>query len=143
MYYGDEIGMEGTGDPDNRRDFPGGFPGDPRNAFTEQGRTRQEQDIFHYVQSLLRLRAEHPALRKGDFKSIFADETAYVYSRHGGGETVLIAVNNSDQTRVVPIPSFFSGALTPLSEDAPGAQVTSSGTQIELQARMAAIYAVH
>ena len=34
LYYGDEIGMPGGGDPDNRRDFPGGWPGDPKNAFT-------------------------------------------------------------------------------------------------------------
>ena len=39
IYYGDEIAMAGGGDPDNRRDFPGGFPGDARNAFTAHGRT--------------------------------------------------------------------------------------------------------
>ncbi len=35
LYYGDELAMPGGGDPDNRRDFPGGFPNDARNAFTE------------------------------------------------------------------------------------------------------------
>jgi glycosidase len=35
LYYGDEIGMTGGNDPDNRRDFPGGFPGDKQNAFVE------------------------------------------------------------------------------------------------------------
>jgi len=37
LYYGDEIGMPGGGDPDNRRDFPGGWTDDPKNAFTEAG----------------------------------------------------------------------------------------------------------
>ena len=142
MYYGDEIGMEGTGDPDNRRDFPGGFPGDQRSAFTQTGRTEREQDIFHHVQSLLRLRSQHSALRIGDLKDIFADETAYVYIRHSGSDNVLTAINNSDQTRTIKLPSFFHGALTPLSEGATGAQATSSETQIELPARTAAIYSV-
>ena len=33
IYYGDEIGMAGDDDPDDRHDFPGGFPGDKQNAF--------------------------------------------------------------------------------------------------------------
>ena len=40
LYYGDEIGLPGDDDPDNRRDFPGGFPGDPKNAFTSRGALR-------------------------------------------------------------------------------------------------------
>ena len=143
MYYGDEIGMEGTGDPDNRRDFPGGFPRDQHSAFTPVGRTQQEQDIFHHVQSLLKLRAQHPALRIGDLKDVFVDQTAYVYSRHAGNETVLVAINNSDQARSIKLPSFFSGALSPLSEAAPDASLTGAETQIELPARMAAVYSVH
>jgi neopullulanase len=73
--------MEGNEDPDNRRDFPGGFPNDSRNAFDESGRTPEQQEIFSYVQSLLRLRAEHPALRTGDLKLIYVDDSAYVYRR--------------------------------------------------------------
>ena len=40
LYYGDEIAMPGGGDPDNRRDFPGGFAGDKRNSFDPSGRTK-------------------------------------------------------------------------------------------------------
>ncbi len=39
IYYGDEIGMQGGNDPDNRRDFPGGWAGDAHNAFEASGRT--------------------------------------------------------------------------------------------------------
>ena len=49
LYYGDEIGMEGPDEPTTRGDFPGGFPGDKRNAFTREGRTRAERDLFDYV----------------------------------------------------------------------------------------------
>ena len=51
LYYGDEIGMTGGDDPDNRHDFPGGFPGDQHNAFTQAGRTPEEQEIFAHVQT--------------------------------------------------------------------------------------------
>ena len=63
LYYGDEIGLPGGGDPDNRRDMPGGFPGDPRDAFTSTGRTPQEEGIFQHLRTLLHLRQELEPLR--------------------------------------------------------------------------------
>ena len=51
LYYGDEIAMPGGEDPDNRHDFPGGFPGDQNDAFTSAGRTPEQQDVFAHVQS--------------------------------------------------------------------------------------------
>jgi len=39
LYYGNEIGMTGGDDPDNRHDFPGGFPGDGHNGFLASGRS--------------------------------------------------------------------------------------------------------
>ena len=49
IYYGDEIALAGAGDPDNRRDFPGGWPGDKHNAFTGEGRTKEEREVFGLV----------------------------------------------------------------------------------------------
>ena len=46
--------MPGGGDPDNRRDFPGGFAGDARNAFTNEGRTVVQNDVFNHVRRLAR-----------------------------------------------------------------------------------------
>src|ERR1700690_3319077 len=81
IYYGNEIAMPGGNDPDNRRDFPGGFPGDPGNAFTASGRTPEQQDVFAYVHSLLDLRKGHPALRVGKQWHIGWDETYYAFLR--------------------------------------------------------------
>jgi glycosidase len=46
LYYGDEIAMTGPDEPATRGDFPGGFPGDKRNAFTREGRSREEQNCL-------------------------------------------------------------------------------------------------
>jgi glycosidase len=104
IYYGDEIGMTGGDDPDNRRDFPGGFPGDPRNAFAASGRTAEEQDVFAYVHSLLDLRKSHPALRMGKQWHIGWDESYYAFVRELPEEKLLVIYNNADKARVLEIP---------------------------------------
>ena len=43
LYYGDEIAMTGADEPTTREDFPGGFPGDKRNAFSREGRRRTKR----------------------------------------------------------------------------------------------------
>ena len=104
IYYGDEIGMPGGGDPDNRRDFPGGWTGDAKNAFTTEGRTAEQQEIFSYVQTLVRLRREHPALQSGKLWHLSSDDTAYVFLRETEEERVVVAFNNSAQPRELKIP---------------------------------------
>jgi glycosidase len=99
IYYGDEIGMAGGGDPDNRRDFPGGWIGDGNNAFTQAGRTREQQEIFAYVQALLRIRSEHSALRGGKLWHLASDESSYVFLRESEEERLVVAFNNSAQAR--------------------------------------------
>jgi glycosidase len=104
LYYGDELGMAGGGDPDNRRDFPGGWREDTHNAFTQEGRTQEQQEIFSYVQALLRLRHEHPALSNGGLWHLFSDESSYVFLRESEEERLLVVFNNSRQTRELLIP---------------------------------------
>jgi len=106
IYSGDEIAMPGGGDPDNRRDFPGGFPGDPSNAFTANGRTAVQQDVFAYVQSLLALRKAHPALRTGKQWHIGWDDNYYAFLRESpqGQDKLLVVYNNAAKTRELNIP---------------------------------------
>ncbi|MGO9088935.1 MAG: alpha-amylase family glycosyl hydrolase [Candidatus Sulfotelmatobacter sp.] len=105
IYSGDEIGMPGGGDPDNRHDFPGGFPGDARNAFTSAGRTPEQQDIFAYVQSLLALRQKHPALRTGKQWHIGWDDSYYAFVRELPEEKLLVVYNNAARPRTLEIPA--------------------------------------
>ena len=103
LYYGDEIGMPGGGDPDNRRDFPGGWIGDSNDAFTEAGRTHEQQKIFSCVKELLRIRREHAALRGGRLWHLASDESAYVFLRESEEERVVVAFNNADKSRELQI----------------------------------------
>jgi glycosidase len=104
IYYGDEIGMPGGSDPDNRRDFPGGWIGDEHDAFTHAGRSREQQEIFSYVQSLLSLRREHAALRMGQLWHLASDESSYVFVRESEQERIVVVFNNADRPRELRIP---------------------------------------
>ena len=104
IYSGDEIAMPGGPDPDNRRDFPGGFPGDAHNAFTADGRTPEQQDVSAHVQALLALRRAHPALRTGKQWHIGWDETYYAFVRELPEEKIVVIYNNAASTRELNIP---------------------------------------
>jgi glycosidase len=100
LYYGDEIGLPGAGDPDNRRDFPGGWREDGRDAFSAAGRTPEEQSIFSHVQRLIALRAAHPGLRGATTETLLAGEQTFVYRR---GE-IVVALNNDTQATTGRLP---------------------------------------
>ncbi len=106
VYYGDEIAMTGGDDPDNRRDFPGGFPGDPRDAFTPAGRTPEQQAVWSHLQALLRLRASRPELRDSAMVNLFVGQQAWVYRR---GASV-VALNNATAPVEVRFPGTALGA---------------------------------
>ncbi len=110
IYYGDEIGMAGGGDPDNRRDFPGGWREDPQNAFQKIGRTIRQQEIFGYVQSLLQLRAAHPALRRGKLWSLASDDTTYVFLRQTDEEQLLVAFHAGKSARDLSVSLLATSA---------------------------------
>jgi len=112
IYSGDEIAMTGGDtDPDNRLDFPGGFPGDPANAFSATGRTPRQQEMYAFTHSLLRLRQQHPALEDGSLTELAENKTAYVFLRSASTEKLVVAVNTSSSPSDVPV----SLAQTPVS----------------------------
>jgi glycosidase len=122
VYSGDEIGMTGGKDPDNRHDFPGGFPGDSHDAFTKAGRTAEEQDIFAWTSGMLALRASHAALKIGIEQNLFADDDGFAFVRtldvagcspdHNAGltnaglgrERLLIVINKAVRAKSIDLP---------------------------------------
>ena len=113
IYSGDEIAMVGGEDPDNRRDFPGGFGG-AENAFVDGSRTDAQREMHDWVKGLLELRRRHGALQTGEQQVLEAgaDTMAYVRGRNlrwgcaasGGEGRVLIVVNKGNKEETLNLP---------------------------------------
>ncbi len=106
LLYGTEINMMGgQRHVELRADFPGGFPGDKRNAFTVAGRTRDENAMHGYVRKLLRIRREHGALTRG--KLIHYPPTwnndVYRFFKVHGDEKFLVIANGHTEPRDVDL----------------------------------------
>jgi glycosidase len=130
LYYGDEIGLPGGGDPENRHDFPGGWRDDRRNAFAADGRSSEQQRVFLAVQSLLKIRREHPALRTGKLFHIFSDDESYLFVRQTDDERLLVVFNNAPKAKTLTI----AQPKTPL-EDALRASVLYGNARAEVNGR--------
>ncbi len=97
LYYGTEImmtGDKGKGDGDLRKDFPGGWPGDSRNAFTAPGRTDLENDAFTFTRKLLNWRKQNPVIHTGKLMHFIPQDNCYVYFRYNDQKKVMVILNN-------------------------------------------------
>jgi glycosidase len=147
IYYGDEIAMRGGNDPDNRRDFPGGWREDPRNAFEPQGRRPDEQAVFDHLRRLTHLRARLAPLRRGSMQHLAAGERIYAYARIAGSSAALVAFNTGNENASLAIQTVaFKIPDSALLHDelgaAPDAQARDGRLTVELPAHSAAIYSV-
>jgi glycosidase len=94
IYYGDEIALPGGGDPDNRRSMPGAFADDARDAFTAEGRTPEERDVFDHLRRVIHLRQELEPLRRGALQQLYIADQQYAFARTTATESVLVMINN-------------------------------------------------
>jgi neopullulanase len=144
IYYGDELALPGGGDPDNRRDFPGGFPGDSRDAFSPAGRTPEEAAVWNRVRQVAQLRQRSEALKRGRLVHLAVEEYTYAFARIHGSERLLIAFNSSRQPQTLTIPVRSAGwsdgqTLTDHLGSGLTATVTAGRVQLSLPARTAVI----
>ena len=105
LYSGDELYMEGSQDPDNRRDFPGGFPGEAGDAFHEASRTAVQREMFDWTRGLLDLRKRTPALQTGALQIVYTSTESIVYTRTEGKQRVLIALHRGPEDVTLHIPT--------------------------------------
>jgi glycosidase len=101
LYYGDELALEGGDEPTTRGDFPGGFGGDARNAFSAGGRTKDQQELFEYIKRLTTLRREHSVLRIGGLVNLFVSEQQYAYARQVKLDTAIVVINNDNDAATI------------------------------------------
>ena len=105
LYYGTEIMMNGTKevtDGNVRQDFPGGFPGDTQNAFTREGRTKVQQQMFGWLSRLLHWRQGNKAVIEGTMKQFIPYNGVYVIARQYE-ERALDAPNHVAQMNVLTV----------------------------------------
>lgn len=98
LYYGTEVLMGGTKavtDGDVRKDFMGGFPGDTRSAFTAEGRTAEENDMFNWLSKVLHWRQGNQVVTKGTMIQFIPQNGIYVYGREYQGSHVLVLLNGT------------------------------------------------
>lgn len=147
LYYGDEIAMKGGEDPDNRRDFPGGWPGDPVNAFTRAGRTPEQNTVFEHVKKLAHLRASMPVLSRGSTLNLVLQDQQWAYARRLGNDTAIVVLNNDSKPAALKIPLqelrlgtsiYLHGLLGVIPE----AKATESNLELSVPARAAEIFVV-
>lgn len=81
IYYGDEAGLCGFTDPDNRRTYPWG---------------REDHEMIAFHRDIIRVRKTIPALRKGSMKYIDADYNYLAYGRFDRDDQCVILINNNE-----------------------------------------------
>lgn len=144
IYYGDELAMAGAGDPDNRRDFSGGFSGDSRDGFKEQGRTADQQTAFEHLRKLAHIRARIEPLRRGALVGLYVTEQQYAFARVTARESVVVVINNESkaatvEANVATVKISDGAILQDLMEVVGNVRVDKGLVRVVVPARSAAI----
>jgi glycosidase len=144
LYYGDEIGMTGPDEPTTRGDFPGGFPGDKRNAFSRSGRSQEEEDLFQFIRKLTLLRTELEPLRRGALVNLFVSEQQYAYARTLRQSAVVVVINNDKKRAEIEFDVSAAGIpdnarLTDRLATAKESRVMAGKVKVSLPERSVAI----
>ncbi|MFT5789521.1 MAG: glycosidase [Shewanella sp.] len=99
IFYGTEVLMtsplEGRHDGTVRADFPGGWPIDNINAYTQEGLNPQQTDAQHFVSSLLNFRKNSAAIHHGELIHYVPTDGTYVYFRVDALQTVMVVMNKN------------------------------------------------
>lgn len=109
IYYATEILGTGNERPSHgniRKDFPGGWPGDPVNKFAATGRTPAENEAFDFVRTLIHYRNATPALQTGKLMQFVPEDDLYTYFRYDDNKTVMVTLNTSGMDKVLKTTRF-------------------------------------
>lgn len=108
IYYGTEVMLDGiAGSYEGHRfDFIGGWSADQRNAFTPEGRTERENQVFDYLRILLHYRKNNTVLQSGKMTQFIPENGMYVFFRHKDQKTVMVICNNNEQESVLDTKRF-------------------------------------
>lgn len=109
LYYGTEIVMaadKAEGDGYLRRNFPGGWENDTRNAFNESERTDRENEAFHFLRKLLHWRQGNDIIANGSLKHFAVDNGIYVYERKLDHSSVIVILNGTNEEQTLELNKY-------------------------------------
>ena len=94
LYYGDEAGVCGYTDPDNRRTYPWG---------------REDRQMLRFYKAAISVHRNYPVLRAGATKILAHEWNILVFSRFNETDRVIVAMNNRDQEVQIDVPVWLAG----------------------------------
>ena len=109
LYYGTEVMMNGTKtvtDGYVRQDFPGGWASDKHNAFTAEGRTKAENDMFRWISNLLHWRKGNEVITKGSQTQFITYKGVYVVARQYKGKSVMTVINGKREAAELDVKRY-------------------------------------
>ncbi|NOH62325.1 maltodextrin glucosidase [Vibrio sp. RE88] len=120
IYYGTELGIEGSHDPDNRRCMP----------WDEV----EHNTYLPFIKQLIEIRKTQPALQEGDFVLLYQDDTSFAYARQLAGQCVIAAFNLGNNVKSLTLPVWKLNITNPTFFNAMTKQkVAVSNSKISIQ----------
>ena len=89
LYYGDEAGVCGFTDPDNRRTYPWG---------------KEKQELLEFHKEAISIHKESSALRNGSLDILYGENNVVAYARFDKGETIVVVINRGSEKNELTIP---------------------------------------
>jgi glycosidase len=134
IYYGDEIGMPGAADPDNRR------------FMKWSGYTASEQATLTHVQQLGAARKELHALQRGNRVTMWIDDNLYVFARVAGSDVAVVVINRQFSPTTVSVPvapgvPLANGTVLKDRLGGPSVTVTNQALSLTIPAHSSAVLA--
>ena len=101
VYQGDEYGVPGANDPDNR------------DMMTFKAENDYQERELQATGELFNLRRSSMALMYGNFKTLYADDAVWVFMRHYMGDVAIVAINIRGEERVIEfaLDSYLSDVI--------------------------------
>ncbi|RHF88923.1 alpha-glycosidase [Eubacterium ventriosum] len=94
LYYGDEAGVCGWTDPDNRRTYPWGY---------------ENFEILEFYRETIAIHRQHKVFKTGSYKPLVEQRDLLCYGRFDMDNAAFVAINTSDTDKTVSIPTWTLG----------------------------------
>jgi len=99
IYYGDEVGMNGGADPDNRRGMV-------------WEKEKQDMELFEFYKKVIKIRKENSLLRTGETKSIYAEKGVYCFERYNKNQKIVIIINREKSSFEMELKGSYRELIT-------------------------------